>query len=123
MKVHRFTLAAVACLVFVVILPVSALADQCYSACKEGPAEYKGITWVCTYDRLGNYMGHGNVDPENFDFAKCQMTIKGRYTNVLLDIGHVKSLNECMTEKCIPKVEEACGEQDRCSDKKNWRKW
>jgi hypothetical protein len=105
------------------ILPAPARAEQCYSPCKEGLNEYKNVSWVCTYDRLGNQTGYGNVDYDNYDHAKCQMTVKGQYKNVMLDIGHVKSSKECLEDKCIPKVEETCGPLDRCADPKNWRKW
>ncbi len=100
-----------------------AWAEQCYTGCKEGPKEYSsGVTWICTYDRLGNVTGVSNVDVEDYKSSVCQLTVRGSLKNVGIDYGHHKNFKECLEELCLPKISESCGELDRCNNVKNWRK-
>jgi len=125
MKLYRsesVIMLALLLLIFA-ILPASAEAERCYTGCKDGPKEHSsGITWVCNYDRVGNNTGFGQIDLEDYSYSVCKMTIRGQYKNYLQVNGKAKSFRECLTDYCIPKVEEVCGERDRCADQKNWLK-
>ncbi len=60
------------------------------------------------------------MDAEEDFQARCSLSIKGQGKEIMLEIGSFKSFSECLTEKCILKVEEACSNQDPCVDPKNW---
>ena len=106
-------------------LSKSSWAEQCYTGCKEGAKEHgSGVTWICTYDRLGNKHGYGEVkDVEDFSYSTCTLTIRGQFKTMGIKYGQYKSYKECLQELCIPKVSESCGELDRCNEEKNWKKY
>lgn len=117
-------IVCIAVITTAVLWVIPAAAENCYTGCKEGPKEYSsGVTWICTYDRTGNRLGFSNADMDGKRDSVCQLTIRGLFKNIAIDYGSYEDIQQCLQELCIPKVQETCGELDRCNNVKNWRKY
>lgn len=94
---------------------------SCSTSCKNGLAEYRGkwSRWNCNFE-LPSAAIPDQPNIEAWRYATCSIGIEGRFKSAASEKGYYKETNACFERFCIPKMNQICGDEDRCSDAKNW---